>query len=450
MTPKAEAVLSLLQAQHPDIKLYTTDSSEYEALRKTYVVSPARPSAIARPQTAEHVQALVRVCLEKGVDFNIRTGGHNCVGRTLVDNALMIDMRDIAYVQVSEDKTTAKLGGGILVGPLLKSLGEYGLVTPCGSIGSVGYVGWSTFGGYGPFSTLYGLGVDQIVSAKVVDPKGDIVVASDDLLKGIRGAGGIFAVIVELTIKVYPLQEMLVGTLIYESGDMKSIWTSLTDGLRCLSLPAPLQIQLFAMEFPQLGRVLAAIATWVDDDHEEGRKWIDRVTSLGNCIANMTEAKKVAKYSEDNEKLVHYGVHGRSYTLNLKNWTPESVSVLAKYTQSVPSGNAMICIHSLRSSRPNEESVFGTRQDHHMVEIVSMTADPSLEEEASKWGQALLRELQEQDRENILDSAYISLLDEEDADLKKIYNKHFETLVMLKKKFDPSNVFKHSMPKIAM
>lgn len=125
-----EAVISLVQSRHPNIKLHTTESSDYEALRKTYIVSSARPSVIARPQTAEDVRALVRACVDKGVDFNIRTGGHNCVGRTMVDNALMIDMRDIAYVEVNEDRATAKIGGGILAGGLLKALGKYGLITP--------------------------------------------------------------------------------------------------------------------------------------------------------------------------------------------------------------------------------------------------------------------------------------------------------------------------------
>ena len=130
MAPGIQAVISSLQSQHPRIKLHTPESPDYEALRKSYIVSPARPSVIARPQTAEDVQALVRVCIEKGVDFNIRTGGHNCVGRSLVDKALMIDMRDIDYVDISEDKTTAKIGGGILAGALLKALGEHGLITP--------------------------------------------------------------------------------------------------------------------------------------------------------------------------------------------------------------------------------------------------------------------------------------------------------------------------------
>lgn len=243
---------------------------------------------------------------------------------------------------------------------------------------------------------------------------------------------------------------MLVGTLIYESSDMQSIWTTLTEGIGGLTKPPPLQIQLFSMDFPGMGKVLAAIVTWVDDDHEEGRKFIDKIATFGNCIVNMTDAKTVAKYGEDNEKLVTYGVHGRSYAVNIKKWTPTSVRVLAKYSQAVPSGNAMISIHSLRSPKTNEDSVFGASEDHHMIEIVSMTADPALKEQASAWGQGLLRDLREQDAGNILDSAYISLLDHADADLKKIYGKHFETLVSLKKKYDPENVFKHSAPKITV
>lgn len=164
----------------------------------------------------------------------------------------------------------------------------------------------------------------------------------------------------------------------------------------------------------------------------------------------MTEAKAASKYAEDNEKLVAFGVYGRSYTMNLKKWTPASVSTLAKYSHSVPVGSAMISIHSLRSPKPTDESVFGAREDHHMVEIVSMTSDPALKSETASWGQGLLRELREQDAANILDSAYISLLDYEDADLKKIYGRHLDTLISLKKKYDPENVFKHAAPKLSV
>jgi FAD/FMN-containing dehydrogenase len=127
---KVSSTLSSIQSEHPSIKFYTHESPEFEDLKKTYIISQAKPAAIARPQTAEHVQALVRACAQNGLDFNVRTGGHSCVGRTLVDGALTIDMRDISGVTVSEDKKTAKIGGGVLAGGLLKALGEHGLIAP--------------------------------------------------------------------------------------------------------------------------------------------------------------------------------------------------------------------------------------------------------------------------------------------------------------------------------
>jgi hypothetical protein len=111
-------------------------------------------------------------------------------------------------IQVSADKKTARIGGGILFRNLLEGLGNHGLITPVGTIGTVGYVGWATLGGYGPYSASYGLGLDQIVGAKVVNADGRLVDADARMLKGIRGSGGNYGVIVELTIKVYPVQEV--------------------------------------------------------------------------------------------------------------------------------------------------------------------------------------------------------------------------------------------------
>jgi FAD/FMN-containing dehydrogenase len=130
MDSAQKATLSALSASSPNLKIHTPDSPDYEDLRKAFITTSARPFAIARPQKAEDVQALVRACREHGVDFSIRTGGHNCVGRALLDNALTIDMREIDYVEVGEDKKTARVGGGVLSRGLLKALGKHGLVTP--------------------------------------------------------------------------------------------------------------------------------------------------------------------------------------------------------------------------------------------------------------------------------------------------------------------------------
>lgn len=230
---------------------------------------------------------------------------------------------------------------------------------------------------------------------------------------------------------------------------MAAAWTRLTEGLQSLSAPPALYIQLFASPFPGLGNALGLIATWVSDDHAEGQQWIDRAAALGGtAVMNVAEAKSPARYAEDNEKLVAWGVHGRSYTLNLRTWTARSVEVLARGSATVPAPGAMISVHNLRSPKLNGESVFGARENHLMVEIVSTASGPALKEEVNAWGQRVLRELKEADPDNVLDSAYISLLDHRDADLQKLYGGHLDTVVALKRKYDPDNVFKHSSPKV--
>lgn len=126
----------------------------------------------------------------------------------MVERALLIDLRLLTGVTIESDRKSARIQGGTLQEEVGNTLWKEGLGTATGSIPSVGYVGWATYGGYGPFSPHWGLGADQIISATVVNPEGEIYVADQDLLQGIRGAGGLFGVILKLTVKVYPLHKV--------------------------------------------------------------------------------------------------------------------------------------------------------------------------------------------------------------------------------------------------
>jgi FAD/FMN-containing dehydrogenase len=127
------ADLSALQKHLSEygIPLITPSDPSFEATRACFAKREAAvPLAIARPQNAEHVQTLVRYCTQNGVDFVVRSGGHDCAGRSQVKGALTIDMRDIKDIHVSADEKTATLGGGILFRDLAKELDSRELVTP--------------------------------------------------------------------------------------------------------------------------------------------------------------------------------------------------------------------------------------------------------------------------------------------------------------------------------
>lgn len=213
-------------------------------------------------------------------------------------------------------------------------------------------------------------------------------------------------------------------------------------------LPTALQLQTLTVELPNLGVVFAVLAVWTDPDEEEGRQWIKKIASAAPCIMDSAESVTIPDFLANNEKLVTWPSYGRAYTASVKRLTPKTMKVLAKYSQVAPGGSLAISVHSLRSPKPNEASVFGSRTDHHVLEIIAMVTDPALQAEREAWAMRLKEELIAQDPDNILEGSYISLGSDADTDLKKVYGPHYNRLMELKTKYDAGNVFKYAVPRL--
>jgi FAD/FMN-containing dehydrogenase len=130
MSTAANRAIAEIRKDLPDIRVATPDSEDYKTFTKTFINTDVRPAAVARPRTAQGVQALIKTCVAYGAEFHIRSGGHNTIGKSLFDNGLTIDMRDIDYVHVNEDKKTAAVGGGTNLATLSRALETQGLLTP--------------------------------------------------------------------------------------------------------------------------------------------------------------------------------------------------------------------------------------------------------------------------------------------------------------------------------
>lgn len=130
------------------IRYVNPSSSNYDEFRKQYILDiPTVPLGIARPQTAEDVARIVSYAVSESIEVTVRSGGHDLHGRCFAEDALAIDMRDIAFVDVHTNGTSATIGGGILSGSLATELAKKKLATAYGSIPSVGYIGWAAHGG---------------------------------------------------------------------------------------------------------------------------------------------------------------------------------------------------------------------------------------------------------------------------------------------------------------
>jgi len=179
----------------------------------TFIHEDKVPSIVALPSTEEQVAAVVTECIAAKQEMIVRGRGHDSHGRFTKQGSVCIDLRNLSSVVVSDDKKTATVGAGTSTIKVLDELAPYGLNAASGGCEDVAFCSWSMIGGYGPYSSLYGMGTDQIVGARMVNAEGKLIDADERLLKGLRGGGGLFGVVVSLTVKVYVLEEVRIPIL---------------------------------------------------------------------------------------------------------------------------------------------------------------------------------------------------------------------------------------------
>lgn len=291
----AEPIIQTLKSLDSSLKLYTRSSPHYERLRGCFnKLITARPLVICRPVTVEQVQLIVRAVGDlAGGDgcppLAIRGGGHDVWGRGCIADSVTIDVRELDKATLAEDKQSVTVGGGILSGNLVGFLNTHGLCTSNGTAADVGWTGWAVWGGYGPFNDYLGLGVDNILAAKVVLADGTLVEAKpeSDLLWAIRGAGGNFGAIVELTVKVYHMPAILGGFIVFKWEETRQALHKLQE-LLDKGVPDALGIQV-GFNRSKVGLGMSFIYTWADSSNlAEGKKWLETLKQLATVVVDTT------------------------------------------------------------------------------------------------------------------------------------------------------------------
>lgn len=443
--------LTAFVAQHAASIQYVTPSSpEYAEIRSGYIINPSlNPPGIICPQSVDEVAMVASFMIEHDIQFTIRVGGHDLFSRTFKSDAVTLDLRKLNHVHVDPQGLTARVGGGTLTSDLARVLGEHGFVAPCPTVPSVGYVGWATHGGYGSYTTNFGLGVDQILAAKVIDRQGKVIEADAELLKGIRGAGGAFGIIVELTIPVFPLEKVFAGLVTFGPGDITAIIRQFNEGYSQLSehFPAPLGIQQGVLN-PPSGPTLALFFAWSSNDTVEGEKWLAKITSLAPLATSNVQWISPATWLDVVNTLVPKRVSGRMWSVIFKELTDEVLDVICAHVEKItPDPHVMMTIHELRgpSAILKENSVFSARTPHHMIEILTIPPSPENLEAALTWGREFRDALARTSSENILPETYMALTAPDELDMAKMYGKHWPFLQELKRARDPLNVFRNAL-----
>ena len=169
----------------------------YDDARRTFnALIDRRPAAMAQVRGPEDVVATIRFARDHAIALGVRGGGHSVAGHAIVEDGLVVDLRELRAVSVDPVRRVAHVGGGAQWMDLDAPALAHGLGVPGGAFGDTGVGGLTLGGGIGFLMGLGGYTCDNLVGAQVVTAAGEVLEAADDpeLLWALRGGGGNFGV----------------------------------------------------------------------------------------------------------------------------------------------------------------------------------------------------------------------------------------------------------------
>ncbi|KAL7916665.1 major facilitator superfamily domain-containing protein [Trichoderma velutinum] len=407
--------------------VYTKADPVYETISSAFNKSTStQPLAVVRPLNESHVQAAIKIARAAGLPLGIRSGGSEMVGRNFkgVDKGIILDLRSLCSVNVSDDKASAIIGGGTIAADLAVALSKQGVFTPIGWHPRLGYAGWALAGGYGLYSSPYGLGVDNILGARLVLADGSVIDVDDknypDLFWALRGAGnGIWGVVTQLTIKLYPTPNLLIGTLKILKKDWPAALDEWANNVEP-NLPEEFGGEMYfrnpVLDNPEM-IIFFAWCAKEGEDIKKGWDYFEKIKSLPGA-----EVQRIAESS----------------VLN-RQWT--NPKIYAGIPCHFAHGKAI---------KPDSSACFPLRYRHRVFPVNSRHSELMGTEE----GESLVAELSARMIDGIkatgdayVGASYQNLIPPVDTDLEVTFGKEtLEKLKTLKRKYDPDNFFSKGYP----
>ena len=198
------------------------EQAGYQEAVKVYnpTYSKEHPAFVAFPRDVDEVRRCLSVAGANGVKIAVKSGGHCFAGYSTTDSkGFMLSMKNFNRVTLDTEERRVKVECGANWGDVYKAADKASCMAVGGCVPAVGVGGYIQGGGYSLMSRhCGGLACDNATQFTMVNADGsDVVVASDkvnkDLFWALRGGGGgNFGVLLDVTLKLFPLPKQIKWT----------------------------------------------------------------------------------------------------------------------------------------------------------------------------------------------------------------------------------------------
>lgn len=214
LTLEQAAIQELADSLRGNLLLPGNDA--YEKARR--VLNPGidkKPALVVQPNGATDIRRAVEFASERNLLLAVKCGGHSFAGKSTCDGGMQIDLSTYRHARVDEANRIAYVAGGSLLGELDREAQAVGLVTTAGTVSHTGVGGLTLSGGFGRVGRRFGLALDNVKGVDIVTADGQLRHASADenadLFWAVRGGGGNFGIVTSFEYGLHPMESTVVG-----------------------------------------------------------------------------------------------------------------------------------------------------------------------------------------------------------------------------------------------
>ena len=257
------------------------DENWDEARQAWNLAVDQQPAAVALPESADDVAAIVAFAKANGLRVAPQGTGHNAGALGQLGDTILVKTQRMRGVTIDPEQRIARA----------EAAGAYGLAALAGSSPDVGVVGYTLGGGLSWLGRKYGIGANQVTAIEVVTASGELVrtdwANEPDLFWALRGGGGSFGIVTAIEFNLFPIEEVYAGILWYpveRATEVLNAWRDWTEHLpdemtsvgRILQFPPIPQIPE-----PVRGQSFVVVqAIWLGEP-AEGERLLEPLRALG-------------------------------------------------------------------------------------------------------------------------------------------------------------------------
>ena len=425
----------------------------FDADRKVYnAMIDRRPRLIAHCADVADVITAVNWGRENKVLVAVRGGGHNAGGLGVADNALVIDLSGIKYVRVDPKRKTVLVGGGALWADVDHATHAFGLAVPAGVISTTGVGGLTLGGGLGYLTRGCGLTIDNLLAVDMVLADGRFVTANAkehaDLFWAVRGGGGNFGIVTAFLFKAHPIHTNYAGPMLWHLEDAAEMmkWfcgfitkapTNLSGFFAFLTVPP-------GPPFPEHlhNKKMCGVVWCYTGPLKKADQIFKPIRGFKKPALDMVGPIPHPVLQSMFDPLLPPGLQLYWKADFFKTLSDEAIAVNVKHAPTMPTMLSTMHLYPVdgAAGRVKKSATPWEYRDAKFSQvIVGIDPDPANKEKISAWARGYWAEVHDYSA----GGAYVNFMMEEGEDrVRATYGKNYARLAKIKKRYDPSNLFR--------